>query len=100
MFRGVKLDDPDVAWRCYRQPEDSVLEGRTGHSMLASYLLAKLYRISHEAILLYCGAHGPVSAPGLLKVWERFIDFKQNLPSVMHEPDEDPEPLPHVLALQ
>ena len=60
--------------------------------------MAKLFRIIHESIVIYCGSRGNVSVRSLMDVYERFSAWKENLPTDMSKTDA--EPLPHILHLQ
>ena len=59
---------------------------------------AKLYRIAHECILVYCGVRGKISANTLLDVFQRYIGWKDELPPDLRSVEG--QPLPHVLLLQ
>lgn len=100
VFRGIPIDVPGMGWRAYRQPEDADMAAQHGHSILASCELAKLYRVVHETILLYCAAYGLVSSDGVLRVWKRYVEWKHDLPDIFQKIDETSDPLPYVLALQ
>ena len=66
--------------------------------MLTASEHARLFRIIHETILVYCGSRGRVSARALLDLYERYVDWKEHLPSDLRL--QESEPLPHVLFLQ
>ena len=89
-----------MAWRAYRQPEDADMAVQHGHSISAACELAKLYRVVHETILLYCAAYGLVTSDGVLKVWKRYVEWKDELPEIFKKIDDTADPLPYVLALQ
>lgn len=61
---------------------------------------AKLFRLVHETILIYCGSHSKVSAEQLLKLYERYLHWKDNLPPAIAAVELSVEPMPHVLFLQ
>ena len=89
----------------YRQPGDDSLElgqqntdDRQSFATLTACEHAKLYRIAHERILIYCGARGKVSAESLLDVYQRFVAWKDGLPPSLQSVEG--QPLPHVLSLQ
>ena len=89
----------------YRQPNDDNLElghqnadDRQSFAILTACEHAKLCRIIHECILVYCGAQGKVSADSLFKVYQRYIAWKDGLPLNLRSVEG--QPLPHVLLLQ
>lgn len=59
---------------------------------------AKLFRIAHETMLVYCGSRGRVSAHHLLNLYERFVNWREELPLEIRDIISDS--LPHVLFLQ
>lgn len=100
VFRGIPIDVPGMVWRAYRQPEDADIAAQHGHSISASCELAKLYRMVHETILLYCAAYGLVTSDAVLRVWKRYMEWKHELPEIFQKIDDAADPLPYVLALQ
>ncbi len=89
----------------YRQPGDNDLEhghqrtdDRQSLAHLTACELAKLYRIVHECILVYCGTRSQVSADSLLDIFQRYIVWKDELPPDIRSVEG--QPLPHVLFLQ
>lgn len=85
-------------WRLYRQPGDNDILDRPGFAKITAFERAKLFRIIHGAILIYCGSRGKVTAEGLLGIYERYMAWKERLsPELRYD---EGEPLPHVLFLQ
>lgn len=89
----------------YTQPGDSDrelgfqdAEERKSLAILTACESAKLYRIVHECILVYCGIRGKISADILLDVYQRYIRWKDDLPPDLRSVSD--QPLPHVLSLQ
>lgn len=89
----------------YRQPGDNNLElgeqnvnDRQSFAALTACEHAKLYRIVHECILVYCGSRGKVSANSLLNLFQRYVRWKDELPPDLRSVEG--QPLPHVLFLQ
>ena len=89
----------------YRQPGDSNVEpghqninDRQSFATLTAREHAKLYRIIHESILVYCGARGKVSTDSLLDVFQRYLAWEEELPPDLRSVKG--EPLPHILFLQ
>lgn len=89
----------------HQQPGDSKLEtgeenadDRQSFAVLTAREHAKLYRIIHECILVYCGNRGKVSANPVLDLFQRFFIWKDELPPVLQSVEG--QPLPHVLYLQ
>ena len=78
--------------------KDSAFPQRPGYTILTIAEQAKLYRIVHETILVYCGNHGKVSARSLAELYNRFLSWMERLPIELRLKDSDP--LPHVLFLQ
>ena len=104
-FSNIDLDQTEAAWSTYRQPGDSNLEpgennngDRQSFATLTAYELAKLYRIIHECILIYCGSRGKVSANSLLDIFRRYLMWKDGLARDLQ--NVEGQPLPHVLFLQ
>lgn len=101
MFPGDILgsDEGTASWRVYKQPGDGHnVSERSYSTVMTASENAKLFRIVHESILVYCGNRGKVRAQSLLDVYERYIGWKDDLPHVIQ--DLANEPLPHVLFLQ
>jgi len=61
---------------------------------------AKLFRIVHDTINVYCGARGRVTAAAVIGCYKRFLNWKANLSEAVRHVDEESQPLPHVLCLQ
>lgn len=61
---------------------------------------AKLFRIVHDTINVYCGARGKATAGAVIGCYKRFLDWKANLPEAVRHVDEGSQPLSHVLCLQ
>ncbi len=74
------------------------MDERLGHALETASEHAKLFRIVHATILLFCGSRGKVNAERLLRLYERYVGWKEALPPDMA--DLNGEPLPHVLFLQ
>lgn len=89
----------------YRQPGDDDLglgeqspDDRQSFATLSACETAKLYRLIHECILVYCGNRGKVSANILLDLFQRYIMWKDGLhPDIRNL---EGQPLPHVIFLQ
>lgn len=97
-FSNINLAQADGFWRFYKQPGDTDVDHRQGFSLLTASEHAKLFRIVHESILVYCGSRGRVSARALLDLYKRYVNWKANLPPDLRNLES--EPLPHVLFLQ
>ena len=98
-FANMDLNLVQDQWSMYRQPGDSnVNDSRQSFAILAACEQAKLYRIIHECIHVYCGARGKVSADALLDLFQRYIAWKDGLTPELRRVKG--EPLPHVLFLQ
>lgn len=103
-FANMAVHQAEGGWSMYRQPGDSNLEigdqstdGRQSFVTVTACEHAKLYRIVHECILVYCGARGKVSAGSLLDIFQRYMVWKDGLPPELGTVEG--QPLPHVLFL-
>lgn len=104
-FANISLDRIEERWSMYRQPGDSSLElgeqstdDRQSLATLTACEHAKLYRIVHECILIYCGSRGKVSTKSILDLFQRYVMWKDGLPPGLRSVEG--QPLPHVLFLQ
>ncbi len=88
----------DGIWRLHRQLGDIDISGRRGFSVMTASQHAKLFRIVHELLVVYCGSRGRVGAMHLLNVYKRFLSWKDEMPPELM--DGRDSPLPHVLFLQ
>lgn len=79
VFHGIDFDE-DGHWQRHYRPENASPRNRPDHTVLTACELAKLYRVIHESILLYCGTSGKVSAHHLIKVYDRYLAWKEELP--------------------
>ena len=89
----------------YTQPGDSDkelgfqdAEDRKSFAILTARESAKLYRIVHGCILVYCGIRGKISADSILDIYQRYTRWKDDLPPDLRSVSG--QPLPHVLSLQ
>lgn len=95
-FGNPKLNPPDDLWCFYRYPGDETnITGQHNYSMWVVSEHAKLYNIIHETILQYCAHEGRLSAPELLSLYSRYLDWMGNLPPAVLE-----SRTPHCLFLQ
>ena len=99
-FENMDTYQTEADWVPHKQLGDENVDfpHRTGHRLLTSGEHAKLYRIVHETILVYCGSRGKVTAKGLAGLYERYLSWMEKLPIELKIDDSDP--LPHVLFLQ
>ena len=95
------MDSDDAVWRYYRKVGDGrELPKRPSHAIMTACMQASLFQIIDESLKLYCGHRGDVSAANVLKVYKRYLDWKEDLPSRIGQIEVDDQPLPHVLYLQ
>ena len=95
------MDGDAAVWRFYRQVGDErELPKRPSHAIATACMQAGLFRIINESLNLYCGHRGDVSATNILKVYKRYLDWKEDLPPKIRQIEVDDQPLPHVLYLQ
>ena len=101
MFQHVDMDKDKALWHFYRHPGDEQeLPTRPCYSIVTACNQAKLFRIIDASLTLYCGVKGPVSAERFLNIYRRYVEWKNELPSVLANVDETDQPLPHMLYLQ
>lgn len=95
-FGNSELSLPDDFWCFYRYPGDEKnLTDQPSYSLRTVSAHAKLYNIISETILQYCAHEGRLSAPELLNLYTRYLDWKDNLPPAVLELQT-----PHCLFLQ
>lgn len=95
-FGNSELSLPDDFWCFYRYPGDERnLTDQPSYSLRTVSAHAELYNIIHETILQYCAHEGRLSAPELLNLYTRYLDWKDNLPPAVLELQT-----PHCLFLQ
>jgi hypothetical protein len=96
-----KLQMDTSQWKYYRQPGDNATtERRPSFAMLTASHQAKLFRVVHNAINVYCGARGVVTAEQVVGCYKRFVDWRETLLDQVGETRESFHPLPHILSLQ
>lgn len=99
VFQGIAFDE-DGHFQGEFHPDNVPARNRPSYTVLTASELARLYRVIHETILLYCGTNGKVSAHHLIKVYERFLAWKDELPSQISHVADDHSASPHALSLQ
>ena len=101
IFQHVDMERDHALWRFYRhQGDERELATRPSYAIVAACHQAKLFRIIDESLNLYCGVRGQVSAEKTLAVYKRYMDWKNDLPSVITNVEVSDQPLPHILYLQ
>ncbi|KAL9116521.1 MAG: hypothetical protein Q9187_006954, partial [Circinaria calcarea] len=103
VFLDVQVDRDygPAQWRYYRQPGDERdVPKRPSFAILTAYSQAKLFRIVHDTITVYCGARGRVTAESVIGCYKRYLDWAEELPWQLRSTDVDTQPLPHILSLQ
>lgn len=99
VFKGIDLGK-DGHWHMGDQSsESSSNSNRPSYTILTASEMAKLYRIIHETVLIYCGVNGKVSASHLLQIYRRFVQWKEELAPQICDVASDNDALPHVLSL-
>lgn len=88
----------------YRHSRAEVESGQfpraPGFTIVTAVHQARLFRIVHASIILYCGARGKISAKSFLQCFKRYLEWKAELPPELEcEGYEDDIP-PCVLTLQ
>ena len=83
-FGNSELNPLDDLWCFYRYPGDERnTPDQHFYSMRIVSEHAKLYNIIHETILQYCAHDGRLSAPKLLSLYSRYLDWMDNLPPAL-----------------
>ena len=102
---NINIGQDEDRWNLYRQPGDSNsefgyqnIDDPQSFATLTACEHAKLFRIIHQCILVYCGAQNNISADSLLDVFQRYKAWKSGLPPQLQCIED--EPLPHILFLQ
>ena len=91
----------EVVWQAYKSSPDEAddeIPQRPGHVSKTAYFHAALFRIVHKTILTFCGSQGKVGSQQMLALYDRYTEWRDDLPDVIG--DLEGEPLPHVLFLQ
>lgn len=95
------MDRDDAVWRFYRRPGDKGhIPRRPSYSILTAYHQAKLYRVVHETINIFCGARGKITARVVLECYKRYLSWKEDLPPQLAQVDTDAQAMPHIIFLQ
>ncbi len=95
------MDGDDAVWRFYRKVGvEYELPIRPSYAIMTACMQAGLFRIINESLNLYCGHRGDVSAANVIKIYKRYLDWKEDLPPRIGQIEIDDQPLPHVLYLQ
>ena len=104
-FANLHVDKDQGRWSMYRQPSESDSEFGSQNTddpksfaTMTAREHAKLHRIIHECILVYCGVGDKVTAKSLLAILQRYTTWKDGLPPELQSVEG--QPLPHVLFLQ
>jgi hypothetical protein len=90
---------PDAYWRPYRLPRDAAEVERPSHAIETAKELAKLSQIIHQTITVWCGSRGRVTAQGLLKLYRKYLTWRENLPEYIADPNEGAS-LAHCFSIQ
>ena len=99
VFQGITFDEGGH-WQRHYGPYDPAPRNLSNYAVLTASQVAKLHRVVHETILLFCGSRGQVSGHTLHSVYERFLAWKKELPRLIADGDNDQDALPHVLSMQ
>ncbi|KAI9875682.1 MAG: hypothetical protein M1830_008121 [Pleopsidium flavum] len=100
VFKNVQMDRDDAVWRYYRQPGDKQhVPRRPSYAIVTAFEQAKLFRIVHETINVFCGARGKATSRAVLECYKRYLTWKDELPAGLERVDTGAQPLPHVLFL-
>lgn len=104
IFEHVLLDRPNDPWRPYTLPEDAGKGEQISYAVETAKEFAMLSQVIHQTITEWCGGHGKVSAHGILRLYQRYLEWKQNLPEHLAHPEkgvDSPDgPLAHLFSIQ
>ena len=100
VFKNVELDDPGAYWSPYRLAQHASSVGQPSYAIQTAKEFAKLNQIIHATINLYCGSRGRVTATAVLRIFQRYLHWKESLPDDLNPSLEVKDPLPHVIFLQ
>lgn len=93
------MDVEGAYWQPYRFPFDNATNEVPSHAIETAKEMARLNQIILETINVYCGSRGRVTAPSILQLYRKYLQWKQTLPPAM-QIDYDAYPsLPHVYFL-
>lgn len=94
-------DEDSIPWQCYRHLGDEPKDEEPGLVMTTSAYYAMLVHIIHETCHLFYSAHTEIiSARDILQLYERYLNWREELPYEIADAGEDTQALPHVISLQ
>lgn len=102
VFFNVRADNADAGdqWGFYKQPGDKYTELRQpSFAVLTACQQAKLFRVVHDSINIYCGARGKVTAKAVVGCYKRYCDWEENLPGQIRNVGQKGRHLPHITFL-
>ncbi|KAF1987459.1 hypothetical protein K402DRAFT_49490 [Aulographum hederae CBS 113979] len=99
VFENVELDTDHANWQPYRSPQHHNGPEVQSHAIQTAKELAKLNQIIHETINVYCGSRGRVSAKSIMRLYKRYLGWKEELSPELSTSTENTEALPHVVFL-
>ena len=73
---------------------------RPSFSVLTAYNQAKLFRVVHNNVNVYCGVRGKVTAQAVIECYRCYTEWHNDLPPELRITAVDDQPLPHILYLQ
>ena len=92
----IRLDNHNSLWRFYRDWGDAALPEKP-----SSPVMAQLFRIVHDHIISFLDGHeAQISPAQVLELYQRYLDWRHELPDLLEIAGEDDQKLPHVLSLQ
>ena len=96
--------DSQVIRQVYQQYGEGTGSGQTfrapAFTISTAVQQAKLFRIVHASINMYCGARGKISANSFLQCFRRLLDWKDQLPMELDCESYESQIPPNVLTLQ
>ena len=98
---NFNLDGHNCLWRFYRDVGDKDIPERSSSSVMAASEFAQLMRLVHDTTILYYDGHeSKVKAKGVLKQYQKYLEWKEELLDDIADIDDDDHMVPHVLSLQ
>lgn len=98
---NFNLEGHNCLWRFYRDASDKDIPEKPSSSVMAASEFAQLMRLVHDTSSLYYDDHeSKVKAQGVLKQYQSYLEWKDDLPDDLANTDSDDKMVPHVLSLQ
>lgn len=100
IFQNVQMDQEDAYWQPYRFPADAASSEIPSYAIATALELAKLGQIERETIKVYCGTQGKVVAKAILDLYQKYLQWHENLPPELTFAHDGGQTRAHVFFLQ